>query len=487
MAAAAAAARGIPPAALLELRRVACLPSPWVVADMDSTLIRKAPGEWPGLDTSPVRPHLFAWLESGGALLVITSDDGHRPWRQLLGQIPETLRGNVLLSTADGAALSRPGPDGGTFTEDLHYWRTANNGEPAGLPSPAAVVEVACDIKRDFLVAAMGDTSLLATVTPDWRMEGYADILAKFTTEAELREYLTTERMLGMSAVMKRGSLVWRNQAGAPDFWEVQDDAEWRAKRNAKLATQAAQADTASGAATPPAPTRWTNCFVLGMSSAVSAPYLERHGPRLAALGAVASAAPNSVLIKHRATDKSLPLKWLARRQPDAAAAAAGCSGGFRFSTAVAFGDNPSGNDAPLASFIEQGMPFISVAPSIDKCQLPTHPACPPPPFLAVHVCVCACVCVCVHVCVCMCVVVASLNGPVLVPPPPLTTPTHPHTPTHAPPRVGRVRVRPWQRATPTQPTSPATCAPSLPQARRLCGSGTSVAWRKAPPSRLHF
>ena len=40
----------------------------------------------PGLDTSPVRPHLFAWLESGGSLLVVTSDDGHRPWRQLLGQ-----------------------------------------------------------------------------------------------------------------------------------------------------------------------------------------------------------------------------------------------------------------------------------------------------------------------------------------------------------------------------------------------------------------
>jgi len=33
--------RVIPAAVAVELRRVACLPSPWLVADMDSTLIRK--------------------------------------------------------------------------------------------------------------------------------------------------------------------------------------------------------------------------------------------------------------------------------------------------------------------------------------------------------------------------------------------------------------------------------------------------------------
>lgn len=344
----------IPPEAARELRRVASLPRPWIVADMDSTLIRKAPGEWPGLDASPVRPHLLAWLASGGSLLVVTSDDGHRPWRQLVGQIPEALRENVLLATADGAALARTDAATGTFAEDLEYWRTAHAGASAGLPDPAAVVGVACDIKRDFLADAMRDPSLLAAVSPDWRRDAYADVLSRSETAAELRDHLTDERMLGVGALMTRGSLIWRNRAGAPDFWRVRDADEWRAKLRAKR-EEAAGADPAGDERA-----RWTNCFVLGMPGAVSAPYLRRHGPRLAALGAAASAAPNSILIKHPAADKSLPLKWLSRRQPS--------DNDFSYRSAVAFGDNPSGNDAPLAKFRRQGMPFLSVAPSLDEC-----------------------------------------------------------------------------------------------------------------------
>eukprot|EP01050_Picozoa_sp_SAG11_P023497 SAG11_NODE_4736_length_1786_cov_1.609959_1_plen_222_part_00 len=61
------------------------------------------PGEWPELAESPVRSHLLEWLELGGRLLVVTSDDGHRPWRALMRQIPPPLRLRVVLSTADGA------------------------------------------------------------------------------------------------------------------------------------------------------------------------------------------------------------------------------------------------------------------------------------------------------------------------------------------------------------------------------------------------
>ena len=45
----------IPAAAAAECRRVALTPHPWLVADMDSTLIRKARGEWPELADSPVQ------------------------------------------------------------------------------------------------------------------------------------------------------------------------------------------------------------------------------------------------------------------------------------------------------------------------------------------------------------------------------------------------------------------------------------------------
>ena len=40
----------------------------------------------------------------------------------------------------------------------------------------------------------MGDAELLATVSPDWRMEGYKAIVEKFDTPAELRDYLTTDQ-----------------------------------------------------------------------------------------------------------------------------------------------------------------------------------------------------------------------------------------------------------------------------------------------------
>lgn len=38
---------------------------------------------------------------------------------------------------------------------------------------------------------------------------------------------------------------------------------------------------------------------------------------------------------------------------------------------AIAFGDNPAGNDAPLTKFVARGMPFISVAASLDATPEP--------------------------------------------------------------------------------------------------------------------
>merc|ERR1712217_391627 len=43
----------------------------------------------------------------------------------------------------------------------------------------------------------------------------------------------------------------------------------------------------------------------------------------------------------------------------------------FDIKRAIAFGDNPAGNDRPLTFFEEQGMPFVSVNP--DSSDLPTE------------------------------------------------------------------------------------------------------------------
>ena len=281
---------------------MALLEHPWIIADMDSTLLRKSPGEWPDLEEtgreedSPVRLPLFTWLRSGGSLLVVTSDDGHRPWRQLMRQIPAELRGSVVLSTADGAVLSSL--QDGEYTEEEIYWGKALQYEgvgSTGLPASDLTTEIACQMKRDFLADCMSDSALLATVSPDWRQDGYANIIAQYDSPEALKEGLTTELMLGMNALMPRkfasalpllviygsmvdgllailgGSLVWRNSAGNPDFWEIDDDDEWRKLRNEKIEQEKLEP--------PSEQPRWTNCFVLGMNSAISQQYIDRYLP----------------------------------------------------------------------------------------------------------------------------------------------------------------------------------------------------------------
>jgi hypothetical protein len=333
---------------------------------MDSTLLRKSPGEWPDLEDSPVRLPLLTWLSSGGSLLVVTSDDGQRPWRALLRQIPERLRCHVVLSTADGAVLSSM--QGDEFSEEQAYWSCAlgdRGVSSTGLPSAKATTEIACNIKRDFLVDCMSSPQLLETVSPDWRQESYAAILAKFKTAAELRDALTTDQMLSMNALMPRGSLVWRNSAGNPDFWEVASESEYRRLRDEQAAAEKARKNKpAQNEHSPGIEPRWTNAFVLGMNQSVSQPYIDRYAEELSALGAVASAAPNSVLIKNAFMHKGVPVRYM------------GESGRLDFRSAIAFGDNPSGNDAPLAQCTDSTgytVPFVSVAPSLGaqaRCNL---------------------------------------------------------------------------------------------------------------------
>ena len=78
--------------------------------------------------------------------------------------------------------------------------------------------------------------------------------------------------VLGMNALMPRGSLVWRNQAGNPDFWEVDDDEEYRELRNVKLKEERER--EAAGEHDPEGDPRWTNCFVLGMLLCVAVGYV---------------------------------------------------------------------------------------------------------------------------------------------------------------------------------------------------------------------
>lgn len=96
----------------------------------------------------------------------------------------------------------------------------------------------------------------------------------------------------------------------------------------------------------------FTNLFMMALPKDVSEPYLDQ-GPfvqTLESLGLTASAAPNSVCIRSAAIGKDLPVKYLAEH-PEY---------GLDLDCIVAFGDNPLGNDRPLAAL---SAPFVSVAP----------------------------------------------------------------------------------------------------------------------------
>ena len=116
----------------------------WIVADMDSTLLRKELGVNGDLDNSPCRAPLFEWLQQGGSVCVVTSDDGFRPFTQMWEQIPAELRadGRVAISTSDGAALFRGGP-AGEVVEDVAYWEAG-----AGITSWGVLQDTFRDKKR---------------------------------------------------------------------------------------------------------------------------------------------------------------------------------------------------------------------------------------------------------------------------------------------------------------------------------------------------
>ena len=101
-----------------------------------------------------------------------------------------------------------------------------------------------------------------------------------------------------------------------------------------------------------------TSVVLLGLPQRFSAPHCAAVQRQLERLGLVASRAPNSVWLKRPGANKGVPVRWLAEQS-------AASAFGFALCDAVALGDNPCGNDGPLASFQERGMPFISVGSAV--------------------------------------------------------------------------------------------------------------------------
>ena len=319
--------------------------APWIVADMDRTLVRKVPGTFPDFNASPVKEPLLRWLGLGGRLFIVTSDDGRRPFHSMWSQIPPELRANgrVLLSTGGGATIFR-GDASGDVVEVREFWDEARS----GLASPGRATSLACDMMRYTLGAAL--RARLAEVAPT-SVEPidalHSEVIDRFLEEGEVRTpgwaqrppselvdellaSLSDEALLARGGVVPEKALVWRNQPGPPSSWR----ANWGG--NGSFAT------------------RVTNVFLMGTPPARAAPTLEAYRARIFAMGVAASSAPSTICLRSRMIDKSVPVAWLDRRcRLGDTKPRFNSSSGFGFATddAVAIGDNPLGNDAPLATF----------------------------------------------------------------------------------------------------------------------------------------
>lgn len=331
----------------------------WLVADMDKTLIDKPPPAVrpsPSFSQSPAFAPTIKLLQSGGRLCVVTTDDGFRPFQHLWQEIPAELRSDrrVVMATSDGAAMFYGDKDG-QLVEDSAYAAQAEANCSLRLPTDPQQLErllMACKhlyvrFIIDLKASQTGDGKLLSCLDKRAR-SAYEEVLAKVdegktleagkNLQAQLEELLSIPVLTRPGGVMSRGTMLWMNQAGPMDQWiraGGKDDAFFG------FYAQEGQPQPA-----------YTNLFMMGLPQAVSKPYISDPNfvASLKVLGLEASAAPNSVCIRSAAVSKDLPVRWLAGH-PEYQ---------LDFATTVAFGDNPFGNDRPLA---ELPVLFVSVAP----------------------------------------------------------------------------------------------------------------------------
>lgn len=376
----------------------------WIVADMDRTLVDKPPtGGYPAITDGPCFAVLQRWLEAGNRCAVVTTDAGFRPFRAVWDCFPAESRRNkrLVISIADGAALFY-GDDQGKLVQDEDYASAALPGAVPGLPPQhmPSLLEMARDVQVAWFKDLLVKPELLQLLGPrerhsyglllqriirestgaeenvdaptaeeevavaakmaSWRHLSKRNALRYVRAEAStgpqhlspcdpavanaegtIERLFTVANLLNFDGALKeKGSLIWRNEVGP-----LTDEA---------LARMIDPSSTAL----------FTSCIVMNVPQEVSPGYAARLGldERLRKLDLEHSSAPNSLWLKNPAVDKSLPVQYLQRHADRFS---------FALDNAVAFGDNPGGNDEPLTRFHDEGMTFVSVAGTLEDC--PAH------------------------------------------------------------------------------------------------------------------
>ena len=310
----------------------------WLVADMDDTLVPKPrTGLFPPATESPAWEPLLAWLRAGGRLLVVTTAN-RRAFVQLWDCLPPQLlaNGRVVFCTLEGGCLTVGDADGSPV-EDLGYRAAAAGGLGTCMAAQhlGEILERARAMLLAFFTDLRADRTPLLALSDKYQ----GPFGAIVDGDQPLEEALEMGRLREQGAIMEA--------------------------TNERILSLNLPGTVKPG--TPEAEAAVCSIVVMGLPDSCSERYLAPHLEAFAAMGVAASSAPNSVWLKRADVDKSLPMRWMAARPEEF---------GFRLRNAIAFGDNPTGNDAPLTSFVGEGMPFVSVAPSdagLVAALLPTH------------------------------------------------------------------------------------------------------------------
>ena len=200
----------------------------WVVADMDDTLLRKLPPgqrgasiKRPCFGTSPCFDPMSRWLAAGNGLVVVTTDDGYRPYNALWDQIPKRYRceGRVLLSTSDGAALYVGDPSSGAVVE-VDGYSDAVGGDNMCLPNGdgmTTLLQVCREVFVQWIRDLHAGSPSISSLSDTRLQRAYGKIL-EAAKSTPIEQLLSIEQLITPGRITK-GSVLWRNQIGPSSSW----------------------------------------------------------------------------------------------------------------------------------------------------------------------------------------------------------------------------------------------------------------------------
>eukprot|EP00730_Choanoeca_flexa_P014938 TRINITY_DN6717_c0_g1_i2.p1 TRINITY_DN6717_c0_g1~~TRINITY_DN6717_c0_g1_i2.p1 ORF type:complete len:389 (+),score=37.79 TRINITY_DN6717_c0_g1_i2:2-1168(+) len=330
-----------------------------LIVDMDATIVeRPSSGASPPLIDSPCYKPILRWLQKGGKVAIVTSA-GLRALRQVWIHIPVVYRANkqILLSLNGGAVLFT-GDEEGELLQDMSFRHYGM--EKGTCMSAGEAHAVTADLQKVYQTCfnmMLKDRSVVSLLS-----RKYHDPVNKLLDDIESNT-ITISEATAISKLSGRGSIMYNTNE---TFLYIAHPLCLKPKRPGVEGYAAYIFETDIVA----------DISAMGMPQ-LHAPALMDDLKRNYTENRLLDIdyAPNSVKIHRLGMTKATPIDWLIGNTSydPVGKEQLGCNlyASLSADRCIAIGDNPLGNDKPLTQYTDQGMPFVSVARTIDG--LPEH------------------------------------------------------------------------------------------------------------------